>query len=260
LQGLAAERHPLRLARPAAVAAVCAALAMVVLVLPGREGAPASPEARAASAAAAATAAPRDPSLESQHLVSEVAQALRAPGRRDGERRSERAGAAEDAAAAGATPQASAAAGQARAAGTDARPAATAARPATGDAAQVEAKPSGDPSSASAAAAMGGSSGREAGTSRDARTNAGVSAMPRGTMPTQRVDFAGARPGAGVASLRGDAQGDAYYDGAEVADRGRAAPAIAAAAATPPTAAPAMALTPAQTRYVQAWTHARATR
>jgi hypothetical protein len=257
LQRLAAERCPLRLVRPAAVAGVCAALATVVLILPGRDST--STPSRALAASAAAAAAASDAPAESQTLVSEVAQALRAPGRRDAARRQERPGADEVVPGSGATAPGSAAAGRLREAGADARAAGSGApRPTHGDSARVETAPPGGIPSAAAAGALGGSTGREAGSSRDARTNAAVSAVPRGTMPTQRVELASARPGAGVASPRSDAQGDAQYDGAAAPDRGRAAP--AAAPATPPTAAPAMALTPAQTRYVQAWTHARATR
>ncbi len=261
LQRLAAERRPLRLARPAAVAAVCAALATVVLNLPGREGAPAVPRDRAASAAAAVKATASGASAEPQQLVSEVVQALRAPGRRDGARRQERPGEAEGDPVSGAPAQASAAAGRPSEAAAGVRPAAIGGpRTAAGGMARIETSPPAGTSSNPVAAATGGSTGREAGSSRDARTSAGVSPTARGTMPARRVELEGARPGSGVASPRGDAQGDAQYDGAVAADRGRAAPAIAAAAATPPAAAPAMALTPAQTRYVQAWTHARATR
>lgn len=257
-----------RLARPAAAAAVCVALAALVLSLPGRQ-VPAGETVTADAGPAVATPA-STPVLDAQPLVDEVASALRPPPGRDGARRRDGPrggdrngdrdgeGPGDSAPANEASPPANAR-GQgddreragARQAGAAARGDDSAARVATSEppAASVE----------RTAGTTGGSTGREAGTSRDTRTNTGVSTGPQGTMPSRRVGLAAA-PRAGTAAA-GETEGAAVFDDATANGRPPAgSTALAIQPAAPPPARPEQALTPAQTRYVQAWITARGTR
>ena len=244
---LAAHREPARLSRSVSSLLVCAALAATVLAMP--ELSPSTPQPVAASAPSAVAARPAlmAGAPESAARVGEIAGALRstqspdAPGRRE----------AGGAPAAGSTPATGASEADGAkgpfAAQTGASPAGD--RPAPAQAPAGTLVDTAAESGRSQAAATG--SGREAGDSRDNRTEVGASRAAPGTTAVQRSRSRARRPSA---ERQADVNELAAYD--EEPTMPGTAPGQAEpdpAAATPPPATPSMRLTTTEAGYVQAW-------
>ncbi len=239
LQLLDGRRESLHLSRPLLSMLVCSFLATIVLMLPGS-----APPMRQELAA---------PSGDSDHLrdgeppasaalVGALASALRSPDspravqRRDDDK------------------QTSAASAGKRDGGGDSRTRQPGAPPpgersTLGGPAQGAA---GDASPmAGAMQASGAASGRDAGDSHDDRADAGLSRVPRSTIPVQRRESSQRRPSP---EWQADMDQLATFDqdlpmARTATEREDPAP----AAATPPPAADAVPLTPTRAAYVQAW-------
>ena len=238
---LATQRSSTRIAPALLSMAVCTALALVVLALPqaastdgGRATASAS---TSADRAQMSTPAPVRPAAT--QVASDLSSALRSTestlATEQREARTPAIGPADPDRRAGDTP-------------TSSSPGRS------GNAAAPRAAPSGAPNAETAAA---GSlqppekvSGRGAGDSRDERADGGLSRMADGTMAVKRT---GTNP-----AIARDRQADmtrvaGFEDGSADAGVGSARAALVAVAATPPPAAYAERLSPAESHYVQAW-------
>lgn len=244
LDALAERPDPARMARPLFSALVCAALATLVLGL--LDPMPAAPQAAAPLPAGEPAAAEATPSAGGE-LAKQIAQAVRAAESRQA---AERRGEGQAPAAAKGRPSAD----QAPADQVAAKPAgAQRGDSAAASAASLHSVAAArtDPGNSSAAA-----SGRDAGDSPDPRAGGGMSRASQGTIAAQeRALKAGRRPGEMQAAM--DQQGS--YD--EVPAKAAASvshEALAAVAATPPTASGSTALTATETSYVQAWMKASA--
>jgi len=99
-------------------------------------------------------------------------------------------------------------------------------------------------------------SGRDAGNSLDRRADTGISRSPQGTIAVQGYEL-NARRRSDEMQAAMDQQGS-YDEAPPIVGNTTVRPAMALAAATPPTATAASSLTPTETSYVQAWMKASA--
>lgn len=244
LRLLAERREGTSLARPLATVLICAAVAAVVLEVPvsGPRG-DAQPLARSdVSPRRAGDSAPLDATtLDDTALARELADALHSTGR------APEAGPRGPEASSG--PPGSEYDGDR---GSGASVQENAARNVAGSAVtSVAAHDAGTAGSGRAATGSGDGSGREAGDSRDDRRDGGTSRVPPPGAASMRRD-AGGQPLA--TGRQADMDRQATFDetlagNAPAPTTGR----LVALAATPPPAAAATRLTPAQAAYVQAW-------
>ena len=241
LRLLGERRDSARLSRPLLAMLVCAALATVVLRLPDL-----APSARTETAASSPSGTSDRPTpvaetTASTSLVGELASALRSAASRPASDRP----AAGGAKAAG--PGNSDKGNGSRMAPPGAavpgdRSTARVSRPGT----SVDATPA-----AGGRQASGAGSGREAGDSPDDRADAGLSRVPRGTIPVQRLESSAGR---GTPERQADMDQLASFDEDSPTHRVttlREDP--APAAATPPPATETTPLTATRAAYVQAW-------
>jgi hypothetical protein len=243
LRRLSEQRWPTRLLRPLLTLLVCSALAAVVLTLHQPEPASAATRVQAASSPVGVGDAPTPvgQAPESAPLVSEIANALRAAELREAAAR----GGAGDAPS-----NHPAKTGEDVSPPTAAPAGTSTADPAAGG--QTAAARAVDaPPNSGTGRTSGNGTGREAGSSRDARADVGVSPVLRGAIPVQRSDPRGR-------SSSPDRQADmdrlAAYDN-DPSTPGN--PTMHAgpqpAAATPPPATDTTRLTATEQNYVQAW-------
>ncbi|MFM9914894.1 MAG: hypothetical protein ACKVOX_03715 [Rhizobacter sp.] len=249
LSQLAARPNPVQLYRSLASALVCAGLAMLVgQMLPGPAAAP-QQQGRGSVASGPVNPAPAAAdSPDSAALVSEIASALSA-GPSDAAASPERHGAGN--ASAPGTGKSDDDSGSAMAASDVLSPGPRGPASGTASGATGEAPPT-----AGATPLVGGSSGRDAGDSRDEAAGGGTSRALRGTIPVQRLELVARRP---LADRRADPGQVANYD-EELSKRSAVAKQVDAdpAAATSPVAATDSWLTSTETTYVQAWLKASA--
>ena len=258
LRRLAEWREAARLSRPLLAMLVCAALTALVLSLPDlapplrQPTAASSPSGTADPAAALAEpavaqgvdklaealrAAPQQPSPESSQARRETGQAQAAAPDKAGD-----ATLATPAAQAAALPAGEPATRRNRTSGTAADATAATATP--------QAAGTGDGS--------GSGTGNEAGDSRDARGDTGLSPAPRGTIT---VPGSKSTPWPGPAERQADmGRLGSYGDEPSMPGAAVLPTLAAAAAATPPAARQSTRLSPAETGYVQAWMKANAQR
>lgn len=245
---LAERQESMRLSRPLLSLMVCTTLATVVLSMPHTAPAP-GPQAAASSPSGIGDAAlPGAQPPASAELVGEIANALQSTASRgaDERRQSGRASAP----------------GRGRADEGKAPLAARVSTTSPGERADTANSSPGTTVDAARTAATaqttGTGSGREAGDSRDDRSEAGVSRVLQGTIAMQRSMSSARRP-------TPDMQADmdrlgAYDEDLSMPGSTTMHPVASPAAATPPPAAEAARLTPSETTYVQAWMKASARR
>ena len=258
LRRLAEWREAARLTRPLLAMLVCAALTALVLSLPDlvpalRQPAGASSPSSSGDRAAAQAEPVAAQGIEKLAAALRSAPSPQSPESSQARRETGQAQAAAPGKADDARPAAQAAAMPAGEPATRRNPSSGTAADATATVATPQAAGSGGGSGS------GSGSGNEAGDSRDARGDTGISPAPRGT-----ISVPGSRSATwpALAERQADMGRLGTYAPEPSIPGAAAMPALAAAAAaaTPPAASETTWLSPAETSYVQAWMKANAPR
>jgi len=243
LHVLAGRREPTGLGRPLATTTICAAVAVVVLQLPtaGHRSAAEPTSSPASTTPPREVSSPGGPGLDDDALAAELATALRST-TADGE------GSERGADSAASAPD--------RAYDDGREPVADGRQEASGtveteDMAPLATAGLATPGSRTGSAAHGAGSGRDAGDSRDERHDQGVSRPLPATAATSGAgDIRPASTADRQANMDQRASFDERLETPPPVTHGSDVPALPA---TPPPAAYAARLTPAQSAYVRAW-------